>query len=104
MGVTLYQFPRAFGLPNPSPFCMKVETYLRMAQVPHTCRYGMYQLRAPKRKLPYIVDDDGRIVADSHFIIDHLKATRGDPLDATLTPAQRTQATAILRLLEDSLL
>lgn len=102
MGITLYQFPAAFGLPNPSPFCMKVETYLRMAGIAYTSRYGMYQLRAPKKKLPYI-QDDGRVVADSHLIIDYLEANYGGRLDAALTPAQRAQGTAILRLLEDSL-
>ncbi len=102
MGITLYQFPTAFGLPNASPFCMKLETYLRMTGIAYTPRYGMYQLRAPKKKLPYI-DDGGRIVADSHLIIDYLKATYGDPLDAALTPGERARGTAILRLLEDSL-
>ena len=102
MSLTLYQFPAAFGLPNASPFCMKVETYLRMAGIAYTPRYGMYQLRAPKKKLPYI-DDGGRIIADSHLIIDYLKSHYGDPLDAALTPAQRARGTAILRLLEDSL-
>ena len=102
MSITLYQFPAAFGLPNASPFCMKVETYLRMAGIAYVSRYGMYQLRAPKKKLPYI-DDGGRIVADSHMILDYLKATFGDPLDAALVPAQRARGTAILRLLEDSL-
>jgi glutathione S-transferase len=102
MSVTLYQFPTAFGLPNVSPFCMKVETYLRMAGIPYALRYGMYQLRAPKKKLPYI-DDGGRIVADSHLIIDYLKSAYGDRLDAALNPDQRALGTAILRLLEDSL-
>jgi glutathione S-transferase len=102
MSITLYQFPTAFGLPNASPFCMKVETYLRMAGIAYASRYGMYQLRAPKKKLPYI-DDDGRIVADSHLIIDYLKSTYGDRLDAALTAVQRAEGTAILRLLEDSL-
>jgi glutathione S-transferase len=102
MAITLYQFPRAFGLPSASPYCMKVETYLRMAGIAYASRYGMYQLRAPKKKLPYI-DDDGRIVADSHFIIDYLKSTYGDRLDAALTPVQRARGTAILRLIEDSL-
>ena len=102
MGITLYQFPTAFGLPNASPFCMKVETYLRMAGIAYTSRYGMYQLRAPKKKLPYI-DDGGHVIADSHFIIDYLVSTYGDRLDAALTPAQRARGTAILRLLEDSL-
>lgn len=33
--IKLYQFEPAFGLPNASPFCMKVETYLRMAGLPY---------------------------------------------------------------------
>jgi glutathione S-transferase len=102
MSVTLYQFPTAFGRPNASPFCMEIETYLRMAGIDYSSRYRMYQMRAPKKKLPYI-DDGGRIVADSHIIIDYLKASYGDRLDAALTPAQRAQGTAVLRLLEDSL-
>lgn len=93
MSVTLYQFPAAFGLPNASPFCMKIETYLRMTGIDYTPRYGMYQLRAPKKKLPYIKDGE-RVVADSHLIIDYLKSTRGDPLDAALTPAERACASA----------
>lgn len=28
--IQLQQFAPAFGLPNASPFCMKLETYLRM--------------------------------------------------------------------------
>ena len=32
--IQLYQFEPAFGLPNASPFCMKVETWLRMAALP----------------------------------------------------------------------
>jgi hypothetical protein len=33
--IKLYQFNAAWGLPNPSPFCMKVETYLRMVSLPY---------------------------------------------------------------------
>ena len=32
--VILHQPPAAWGLPNPSPFCAKLETYLRMAEIP----------------------------------------------------------------------
>jgi hypothetical protein len=32
--ITLYQFPPAWGVLNPSPFCMKVEMYLRMVELP----------------------------------------------------------------------
>ena len=57
---------------------------------------------APKRKLPYI-DDDGTVVADTHFIIEYLKARYGDPLDGALTPAEHAVATALLRLIEQNL-
>lgn len=32
--VTLYQPPGAWGIPSVSPFCVKLETWLRMAGVP----------------------------------------------------------------------
>lgn len=101
--IKLYQFAPAFGLPNASPFCMKLETYLRMAGLPFELVNSGDVLKAPKKKLPYIVEDDGAVVADSHFIIEHLKQRRGDPLDAGLSPQDRAVATAFQRLFEENL-
>lgn len=89
------------GLPNASPFCMKVETYLRMAGLPYECPRGGDLRRAPKGKLPYI-EVDGRVLADSTFIIDYLKATYGDTLDAWLTREQKATALAVQRMLEEN--
>ncbi|MBM3357504.1 MAG: glutathione S-transferase family protein [Betaproteobacteria bacterium] len=100
--IRLYQFAPAFGLPNASPFCMKVETYLRMTGLPYECPRGASHFKAPKGKLPYI-EDDGKVVADSSFIIEHLKRTRGDPLDAQLGALERAHAIAFQRLLEEDL-
>ena len=100
--IALYQFPPAFGLPNASPFCMKLELYLRMADLPYRNRYTLELHKAPKGKLPWI-DDDGIAVADSGLIIDYLKRKFGDPLDRDLTDLQRAQALAITRLLEEHL-
>jgi len=100
--ITLYQFPPAFGLPNASPFCMKLELYLRMAGLPYRNRYTLELHRAPKGKLPWI-DDEGTAVADSGLIIAYLNGKYGDPLDGGLTPLQRAQALAIARLLEEHL-
>lgn len=100
--IRLHQFAPAFGLPNASPFCMKVETYLRMAGLGHQLVNDGNLLKAPKGKLPYI-EDDGQVVADSSFIIEHLKRRHGDPLDAGLTPPQRAMALAWQHLFEDSL-
>ncbi len=100
--ITVYQFAPAFGLPNASPFCMKLETYLRMAALPFTLDNRGDVMKAPKGKLPYI-DDDGTVVADTAFIIEHLKARHGDPLDASLTPQERALSTAFERLFEEDL-
>lgn len=103
--IRLYQFAPAFGLPNLSPFCMKVETYLRMANLPYECPRGADVFKSPKGKLPYIEDtaQGGRVIADSTLIIDYLKATRGDPLDANLSARQRALGVVIQRTFEESL-
>jgi glutathione S-transferase len=100
--IKLYQFAPAFGLPNASPFCMKMETYLRMAGLPFELVNSGDVMKAPKRKLPYI-DDGGTIVADTTFVIDYLKGRYGDPLDAALSPLERAVATAFQRLIEENL-
>ena len=100
--IILHQFPPAFGLPNASPFCLKLELYLRMADLPYRNRFTLELHKAPKGKLPWI-DDDGRTVADSGLIIDYLKEKYGDPLDAGLNPEQRALALAIARLIEEHL-
>ncbi len=100
--ITLYQFKPAFGLPNASPFCMKVETYLRMAALPYECVYGADLRRAPKGKLPYIEDGNTRI-GDSGFIVDYLARTYDVRLDEYLSDNQRAQALAIRRMIEENL-
>jgi glutathione S-transferase len=100
--ITLYQFRPVWGLPNASPFCMKLETYLRMVELPYQVARNADVRKAPKKKFPYI-DDDGKVIADSGFIIDYLKATYGDPLDQALTPAQQAQVLAMRRLFEEHL-
>ncbi len=102
--IQLYQFAPAFGLPNASPFCMKLETYLRMAALPFEIpRFKLQQLQgAPKGKMPYIVDGS-RTVSDSSLIIDYLKSTYGDPVDGWMNTEQRAMALAWQRLLEEHL-
>lgn len=97
--VTLYQLPGAWGTPSVSPFCMKVEAYLRMAGVPFETAFGDPR-KAPRKKVPWIVDD-GVTVADSRLIVDHLKRAHGDPLDARLDPATRSRGHALGRMLEE---
>jgi len=100
--IKVHQFAPAFGLPNASPFCMKLETYLRMAGLPFELVNDGNVMKAPLGKLPY-VDDGGTLVADTTFIIDYLKQRYGDPLDSALSPLDRALATAFQRLLEEDL-
>ncbi len=96
----LYQFNRTWGIPNLSPFCCKVETYLRMAGIVYEIVTTLPS-GAPKGKLPY-VDDSGKIVADSHFIVTYLRSTYLD-LDKDLDSTQQATSLAWQHLLEDHL-
>lgn len=96
----LYQFERTWGIPNLSPFCCKIETYLRMADIDYEIKSTL-PLRAPKGKLPYI-EDGGKALGDSRFIIAHLKSTYKD-LDKELNDAELAMSVAMQRLLEEHL-
>ncbi len=98
--ITLYQFDPALGVRCPSPLCLKLETYLRMVGLPYQLAENANLLKAPKKKFPYI-EDDGRVIADSGFIVNYLKETYGDPLDAHLTPKQRGAMLGMRRLIEE---
>ncbi len=102
--IKLFQFEPAFGLPNASPFCMKLETYLRMAGLPFEIPTATlaHLRRAPLGKMPYI-EDQGRLLTDSSFIIDDLKLRYGDTLDAWMNQTERATALAFQRLLEENL-
>ena len=100
--IVLYQFPPAWDLPNISPFCMKVETYLRMVKVPFRLENVLDPRKAPKGKLPYITDGDAT-VADSGFIVDYMKQKYGDPLDEKLGRAERALGHSIRRMIEEHL-
>ena len=98
--IKLHQFPAFWDLPNVSPFCMKLEIYLRLAKIPYEIVVTARPGKGPKGKLPYI-EDNGKIIGDSGLIIEYLKTTYGDPLDAHLTPEQKGLTLAIQRLLEE---
>jgi len=97
--VTLYKIPGGWGEPSASPFCVKLECYLRMAGVPFECEMGDPR-KAPRGKVPWL-DDDGAVISDSQLAIEHLKAKHGDPLDARLSRAEWARGHALRRMLEE---
>ncbi len=97
--LTLYKFGEGFGLPDLSPFVVKLETYLRFTAIPYEVKPGDPR-KAPKKKLPYVVDD-GVSLADTRLIIEHLETKRGASLDARLTPKERAVSVAFQSMLDE---
>jgi glutathione S-transferase len=103
--IKLVQFPRPspeWDIPNFSPFCLKVETYLKMAGHEYQVVDRLDPRRAPKGKLP-VIEDGGRTIADSGFIVEYLKHTYKDPLDARLTGDERATGHMLRRTIEENL-
>jgi glutathione S-transferase len=99
--ITLFNFGPAFGLSDPSPFVMKTEILLKMANLPYRTDNSGFRA-APKGKIPYI-DDDSEIVADLTFIRWHLEKKYGIDFDTGLTPEQLAIAWAFEKMAEEHL-
>ena len=99
--ITIYKYVPAWGLPDMSPFAVKLELYLRMTGAKFETAVGDPR-RAPKGKLPYIIDHDNgnKLVTDTVHILEYLKRQYGDPLDAHLNPEQRAISEAFRGLIE----
>lgn len=99
----LYQYTPVWeDVPNASPFCMKLETYLKLAKLPYKVIHQDNPRKAPKGKLPYIKDGD-YVLADSGFIIEYIKKKYGDPLDGWLDEEQAAVMHAYRRMIEEHL-
>jgi len=97
--IKVHKFGPSFGLPDASPFVMKVETYLRMTGQPYETLTADVR-KAPRGQLPCI-EVDGKIVPDSTIIVDMLEDARADKLDAHLDAQQRAVALAFKSMLEE---
>jgi glutathione S-transferase len=99
--ITLYTFGPMFGLPDPSPFCMKAELLLKMSGLPYWLDHSGFA-KAPKGKQPYI-DDGGEKIADSAFIRWHLETRHGIDFDPGLAPGEKAVAWAFQKACEEHL-
>ena len=98
--IELHQFAPNLGVPNPSPFCLKVETMFKLSGLAYSVTNVANVAPLPKSKAPVIVDD-GEMIADSTFITEHLKNSRGIDLDAGLTPSEKAVSWAMRVMLEE---
>ena len=102
--IRLHKFGQAWGIADASPFCLKLESFLREAKiafdvVPFDPRRSFG--KAPKGKLPFIEDEDGTVVGDSTLIIERLSQRRGIDLDTPLSDGERCVSFAFRRMLDE---
>lgn len=100
--LVVHQLPGAWGLPSISPFCLKLDVWLRLARLPFRSVVDATPFRGPKGKLPWI-EHEGQSIGDSSFIIAYLERRFGCDPDARLTAAERAVAHALQRLVEENL-
>ncbi len=99
--LVLHQLTRARTCPNPSPFCLKLETYLRVTGIDYDVDFK--KPFSAKGKTPWMTFD-GKAVADSQICIETLqKRFPETALDTTLSDAEKAVAKSFQSLLEDHL-
>ena len=98
--VVLHMFSRGRDTPNPSPFPIKLETYLRIAGIKYIEDFT--QPMSSKGKTPWITFN-GYEIADSQLCLEHLTKVLGKDLSAHLTDEQRAIEKAMKSVMEDNL-
>ena len=98
--ITLYQLPPAYGLPvSVSPFCTKLELYLRLTRREFKTETGDIR-KSPNKKVPFVAGlEPDRLIADSGDIITTLE-DRGPRLDEGLSDEARALGDELIALTE----
>jgi glutathione S-transferase len=101
--IKLYGFGKAFGVIDASPFVVKVDLFLKLAGIEFQLTGDFNNLKkSPKNKLPFI-EDNGKQVGDSAFILKYLTSKYQVKLDDHLSDEQKAQVTLITHALDESL-
>ena len=101
--IKLYGFGKAFGVPDASPFVVKIDLFLKLADIEFEYIGDFNQIKkSPKHKLPFI-DDNGKKVGDSAFILKYLTDKYDIKLDDHLSDEQKAQAVLFSHALDESL-
>jgi glutathione S-transferase len=100
--IDLYQHTPRFNLPNLCPFCMKVEAFLRIAELPFQIIDEDDLDKTPDGHLPYI-RDNGVVISDAELIIDYLESRLGFHVDGHLDSQKAAIHHAFVRMLEGHL-
>ena len=63
--LTLYSYPKLFGVADNNGYGLKVYAFLKLSGVPFTHEHVFDASKAPRGQLPYIVDD-GETIGENH--------------------------------------
>ncbi|XP_037033520.1 failed axon connections homolog [Bradysia coprophila] len=96
--IILHSIDRAKVCPNASPYVLKLETYLRMAEIPYT--FDTSKPFGSKGKTPWITID-GQDIADSQLIIEFLNKKLKVDLWKNATAKEKAISQAMRIMLED---
>ncbi|KAK7067235.1 hypothetical protein SK128_002943 [Halocaridina rubra] len=96
--VVVHTFPRGIRIPNLSPFALKLETYLRMADIKYVLDTS--QPIGYKGKSPWITLN-GEDIADSQLILEALAKKFNKNFSSHLTPEQLGVAQAMRVMAEE---
>merc|ERR1712203_472748 len=100
--VYLFQFTRSPQIPSISPFCLKLESWLKLhgikyQNVDHKCKF-----RSKKGLLPFI-ELNGEEIADSNMIIETLSKKFEKEMPAELSQDQKNVQHAMIAMVENHL-
>ena len=100
--LTLLQFHTTEDVPNFSPFCVKAEVLLKMADIPYDIEEIDDPRAMPKGKAP-VLRDGNDLIADSEFIKKHIETAKGFVFDKHLSTEEKAQNHAFTKLIDERL-
>ncbi|CAK5014476.1 unnamed protein product [Meloidogyne enterolobii] len=100
--IYLVQVPRTHLIPSPSPFALKLETWIRMNGLTYRNINNEMSKGSSKGQIPFI-ELNGRQFADSNQIMEHLKNYFKLSIDSKLNSMERAHLRAYTILIEESL-
>ncbi len=105
MSLKLFKFGPNWGVPDPSLFCVKLESFLRLNNIEYTL--GDFDIKktlgeAPKKKMPFIEFENGERMGDSTLLIEHLSTERGIDMDSGLSDKDKAISHAYRRMIDEA--
>jgi len=98
--VYLYQYMRTPQIPSISPFCLKVESWLKLQGIKYENVDHKIKLRSKRGMLPFI-ELNGEEIADSNHIIEVLSKKFEKTMPAELSAEQKQVQHAMMTMVEN---